>query len=111
MTLQQLFNETAIDSEKAWLEQKLAAPIPAKLAAFVAAPRFVSRRPVPNNPDATRDRLARGPLLPSLPFAAYSALAIALCVLAALPIFLGMLVVVPMLVCGSYAAYKDIFTA
>ena len=67
MTISLLFNETATDSEKAWLEQKLAALIPAKLAAFVAAPRFISRRPVPNNPDWTMDRLARVLLLTSLP--------------------------------------------
>ncbi len=67
MTPQQLFNETATDPEKAWLEQKLAAPIPAKLASFVAAPRFVSRRPVPNETDWTMDRLARVLLLTSLP--------------------------------------------
>ena len=67
MIRQQLFNEAATDSERAWLEQKLAAPIPAKLAAFVAAPRFVSRRPVPNNLDWTMDRLARVLLLTSLP--------------------------------------------
>jgi hypothetical protein len=67
MTQQQLFNKTATDSEKAWLEQKLAAPTPAKLAAFVATPRFVTRRPVPNKTDWTMDRLARVLLLTSLP--------------------------------------------
>lgn len=69
MTLQQLFNATATDSEKAWLEQKLDAPTPATLAAFVAAPRFVSRRPMPGQPDWTMDRLARVLLLTSLPYA------------------------------------------
>ncbi|MBO0936157.1 EboA domain-containing protein [Fibrella sp. HMF5335] len=67
MTLPDLFNETATDSEKAWLTSKQQAPIPARLAAFVAVPRFVSRRPVPHNPDWTMDRLARVLLLTSLP--------------------------------------------
>ncbi|MBO0929516.1 EboA domain-containing protein [Fibrella aquatilis] len=67
MTLPDLFNETAIESEKAWLAQKQAAPMPAKLAAFVAVPRFVSRRPVPQQPDWTMDRLARVLLLTAIP--------------------------------------------
>ena len=67
MTPQQLFDETATGSEKAWLTTKQQAAIPAKLAAFVAAPRFVTRRPVPDKPDWTMDRLARVLLLTAIP--------------------------------------------
>ena len=67
VTPQQRFNETATDSEKAWLEQKQAAATPAKLAAFVAVPRFITRRPLPGRPDWTTDQLARVLLLTSLP--------------------------------------------
>ena len=66
MILQQLFNETATESEKAWLTTKQQAAMPAKLAAFVAVPRFVSRRNVSGNPDWTMDRLARVLLLTAI---------------------------------------------
>ncbi len=52
-----------------------------------------------------------GTLKNSLPFFAYTGLAILMCVVAALPFFLGLLTAIPMLVCASYVAYKDIFTA
>lgn len=67
MTLPPLFNEAATDAERQWLATKLAAPTPAKLAAFVAAPRFVVRRNVPGKPNWTMDLLARLALLDSLP--------------------------------------------
>lgn len=76
-TLQSNFINAATDAERQWLETKLAAPTPAKLAAFVAAPRFVARRNVPEQlngtppggapPDWTMDQLARVLLLTSLP--------------------------------------------
>lgn len=40
-----------------------------------------------------------------------SILAVVLCVIGAIPIGLGLLVVIPMLVCANYLAYKDIFGA
>ena len=77
MTLQFLFNQTATDTERHWLASKLAALVPAQLAAFVAVPRFVARRNVPEKPDGappdgtppnwTMDQLARIILLTSLP--------------------------------------------
>ncbi len=83
MNLQSVFNETATEAERQWLNTKLAAPTPAKLAAFVAVPRFVGRRPVPGMPpngmlpngvpsngvpsNWTLDQLARVLLLTSLP--------------------------------------------
>jgi hypothetical protein len=41
----------------------------------------------------------------------YSALALLLALVALIPFFLGLLVAVPMFICGSYLAYRDIFTA
>ncbi len=77
MNLQPTFNETATDAERQWLETKLAAPTSAKLGAFVAVPRFVARRNVPDKPNGmssngvpsnwTMDQLARVLLLTSLP--------------------------------------------
>jgi hypothetical protein len=67
MNLHSLFNEAATETERQWLDTKLAAPTPAKLAAFVAVPRFVARRPVPGKPDWIIDQLARVLLLTSIP--------------------------------------------
>ncbi|MBO0951279.1 EboA domain-containing protein [Fibrella forsythiae] len=67
MTLLSIFNDTATDAERQWLDTKLAAATPAKLAAFVAAPRFIARRNVPGIPDWTMDQLARVLLITSLP--------------------------------------------
>lgn len=70
--LQPNFINAATDTERQWLETKLAAPTPARLAAFVAAPRFIARRNVPETlngapPNWTMDQLARVLLLTSLP--------------------------------------------
>lgn len=82
MTYQSNFNNAATDAERQWLETKLAAPTPTKLVAFVATPRFVARRNVPEQPNGmpsngmpsngmppewTMDQLARVLLLTSLP--------------------------------------------
>lgn len=67
MTIPPLFNEAATEAERQWLTTKLAAPVPAKLAAFVAVPRFVARRNVPGKSEWTVDLLARLALLDSLP--------------------------------------------
>ena len=77
MTLQLLFDNAATEAERNWLNAKLAAPVPARLAAFVAAPRFVARRNVSDKPNGTppdgtppewtMDQLARIILLTSLP--------------------------------------------
>ena len=72
MTLQLLFDNAATEAERHWLATKLTASVPARLAAFVAAPRFVARRNVPENtngmpPNCTMDQLARIILLISLP--------------------------------------------
>ena len=67
MSLTELFSEAATDAERTWLAAKLMAPTPAKLAAFVAVPRFVARRNVPEKPTWTVDQLARVLLLTSLP--------------------------------------------
>lgn len=52
-----------------------------------------------------------GTLKNFVPYAVYSALAVLICIVAVLPFFLGMLVAIPLLICGSYLAYRDIFTA
>lgn len=65
--LHQLFDQTASKAEQQWLLGKLTLSTPAKLAAFVATPRHVSRRPVPDKPLWTMDQLARVLLLTSLP--------------------------------------------
>jgi hypothetical protein len=44
-----------------------------------------------------------------LPYLVYNLLLMLLCIAAAVPFFAGMLVVIPMLFCGSYLAYKDLF--
>ncbi|MEZ0483932.1 EboA domain-containing protein [Fibrella aquatica] len=66
-TLQSIFTNAATDAERQWLDAKLTLPTPAKLAAFVAVPRFVSRRNVPDKPEWSMDQLARVLLLTSLP--------------------------------------------
>lgn len=65
--LQALYRQTASDAEQQWLTGKLDLATPTKLAAFVAAPRYVARRPVPGKPFWTMDQLARVLLLTSLP--------------------------------------------
>jgi uncharacterized membrane protein len=44
-----------------------------------------------------------------VPYIVFSLLAMLLCVVAAIPIGLGLLVAFPMLICSAYLAYKDIF--
>ncbi|MES2017382.1 MAG: BPSS1780 family membrane protein [Pseudomonadota bacterium] len=44
-----------------------------------------------------------------VPYIVYSLLGIVICIVAAIPVFLGFLVVVPMGICSWYLAYKDIF--
>ncbi len=46
-----------------------------------------------------------------VPYLIYSLLAIMLCVIAAIPLGLGLLVALPMIFCSSYLAYKDIFAS
>lgn len=52
-----------------------------------------------------------GSLKNFLPYLVYSLLAMLLCVVGAIPIGLGLLIVIPMLICSSYLAYQAIFTA
>jgi uncharacterized membrane protein len=52
----------------------------------------------------------RGCLRNILPTLIYSLVLIALAVLATVPVLLGWLVLLPMMFCGTYAIYRDIFT-
>lgn len=67
MNLSFLFHQAATNAEQQWLTSKLTVQPSARLAAFVAAPRYVARRPVPGKPLWTMDQLARVLLLTSLP--------------------------------------------
>jgi hypothetical protein len=51
----------------------------------------------------------RGTLRNMLPVTLYGLVLIGLSIWATLPPFLGWLVLIPMLICGTYAAYRDIF--
>jgi hypothetical protein len=53
----------------------------------------------------------RGCLRNWLPFLVYSLAFIGIAILATLPLLLGWLVLVPLIYCSGYAAYRDIFTA
>ena len=66
MLFQPYFDHAATEAERQWLTEKLAASVPARLTAFVAAPRYVARRPLPALPLWTMDRLARVLLLISV---------------------------------------------
>jgi hypothetical protein len=44
-----------------------------------------------------------------VPYIVYGLLAMLLCIVAAIPFGLGLLVAIPMLICSAYFAYKDIF--
>lgn len=46
-----------------------------------------------------------------VPYIVYSILAMLLCIVASIPLGLGLLVAIPMLICSAYLAYKDIFAA
>lgn len=46
-----------------------------------------------------------------VPYIVFALLAILLCIVASIPLGLGLLVAVPMLICSAYLAYKDIFGA
>jgi uncharacterized membrane protein len=52
-----------------------------------------------------------GSLKNIVPYIIYSLLVIMLCIVAAIPLGLGLLVAIPMLICSAYLAYKDIFGA
>lgn len=53
----------------------------------------------------------RGCLRNFLPFLIYGLVFIVLAILASLPVFLGWLALVPVMICSTYAAYRDIFTS
>ena len=53
----------------------------------------------------------KGCLVNLLPLLIYVLAAIVLMVIGAIPLFLGLLVVLPMLTASNYAAYKDIYYA
>ncbi len=46
-----------------------------------------------------------------LPFLVYGAVILVLWFIASIPLFLGLVVLLPVLICSVYASYKDIFTA
>ncbi len=46
-----------------------------------------------------------------LPFLVYGAVVLVLWFIASIPLFLGLVVLLPVLICSVYASYKDIFTA
>lgn len=46
-----------------------------------------------------------------LPFLLYSLIAVVLLILAALPLFLGMLVMIPTMIASLYTSYRDVFVA
>lgn len=45
-----------------------------------------------------------------LPFLVYGAVALVLWFIASIPLFLGLVVLLPVLICSVYASYKDVFT-
>lgn len=52
-----------------------------------------------------------GSLKNIVPYIIYSILAILLCIVATLPLGLGLLIAIPLLISSAYIAYKDIFAA
>ncbi|HXF67327.1 MAG TPA: BPSS1780 family membrane protein [Burkholderiales bacterium] len=46
-----------------------------------------------------------------LPFLVYGAAALALWIIASIPFLLGLIVLVPVLICSVYASYRDVFAA